>query len=134
PTANRTSATTTSRCCSSPDAICPLPYPAIGSPAMRRPRYLETWEAHMPDESGTTHGSRGERWHQLGFALVLLFLMLVVVLAPFAIASLFDYVVHPESNQIFSLFGANAAPAATHTRLHLDVVSLDEWGRTAQLR
>jgi len=73
-------------------------------------------------------------WHKLSFVLILAFLLLVIALLPFALSSLLGYIIRPQSNRIYSLFGANAAPAAAHARLHLDILSLDEWNSSAQIR
>ena len=77
---------------------------------------------------------RRERWHKLSFVLVLGFLLVVVVLLPFALASLLGYMFRPQSNRIYRLIGGSEAPADSHVRIHLDFVALDEWSRTIQFR
>ena len=77
---------------------------------------------------------RSETWHRLVFALILAFLLLVIVLLPFALGSLMGYVLRPQSNRVYSLLGAGASPDPSHVRLHLDVLSVDEWGRSVQIR
>jgi hypothetical protein len=71
----------------------------------------------------------------VSFALVLAFLLVVVVLLPFALASLLNYMFRPQSNQIYQLIGGSETPATdSHARLHLDFLALDEWSRTIQFR
>jgi hypothetical protein len=74
-----------------------------------------------------------QRWHRVIFALVLLFLVIVVVLIPFALSNVIDSLLHPQTSEIYQLI-ADSTPASTYSAMHLDVVSLDDWGRTVTIR
>jgi hypothetical protein len=61
-------------------------------------------------------------------------MLAIIALLPFAFASLIEYVARPQSGHIYSLIDQSIEPASNHARLHLDVLSLDEWSRTIQVR
>jgi hypothetical protein len=72
---------------------------------------------------------------RVGFALVLLVAAAVVAVMPVAVASLADYLYRRTlGDEVYRLTPAEAAPAPTHTRLHVEVVGLDELARRVTLR
>ncbi len=71
--------------------------------------------------------------HKVGFTLVGFFSLFVLVLLPFAVTSVFSNITEPQSNHVYSL-SPTGAPAPSHSRLHLDIIGFDEWGRTATIR
>ncbi len=85
----------------------------------------------MADVTGEVEGTLMR--HRVGFTFVACFLLFVLVLLPFALTSVFSDLRAPPSDHLYELTPA-ANPASSHSRLHLDIVSFDEWGRTATIR
>lgn len=74
------------------------------------------------------------RWHRISFLLLGAMLLLIIASLPFALTSVLGYVIRPQSSHIYALVDPSVSPASNHARLHVDVVSLDEWNRTLQMR
>jgi hypothetical protein len=71
--------------------------------------------------------------HGLAFISVAVLLLYTAALLPFAIGGVFGDLLDPPSNRIYRLL-APQQPNPEHLRLHVDMLSLDEASRTAQLR
>lgn len=71
--------------------------------------------------------------HKVGFTAVACFLLFVLALLPFAVTSVFTDITTPQSDHVYQLT-TGVTPAPSHSRLHLDIVGFDEWGRTATIR
>ncbi len=57
----------------------------------------------------------------------------MLVLLPFAITSVISDIFEPQGNQVHELT-SSSVPQPSHTRLHLDIISIDEWAHTVTIR
>lgn len=71
--------------------------------------------------------------YTVAFAVVAVFLLFVLVLLPFAVASVVEDIADPQSHRVFDLTPDGPRPPS-RTHLNLDVVSVDEWAGTVTLR
>jgi hypothetical protein len=60
--------------------------------------------------------------------------LLVIVLLPFALRSVYSDVVVPSGERSYPVTPLEDQPAQSHSRLHIDVVAIDELNRLATLR
>ncbi len=85
----------------------------------------------MADVTGEVEGTLMR--HRVAFTFVAFFSLFVLALLPFAITSVFSDITAPQSDHIYQLI-SGVTPAPSHSRLHLDIIGFDEWGRTATIR
>src|SRR6266581_4051664 len=86
---------------------------------------MEREAAHRPD--------RRYMAHRVGYFLVALLLLGIAVSLPFALAGVVDDVTE-QANPTFELTLPPTAPAASNSRVHLDIIVLDEWQRAVTIR
>lgn len=87
-----------------------------------------------PPKSGAEAPPRARRGRPFGFWLLLPLVAAVAVLAPMAVGSLGQYLFRRTlANRVHALTPP-APPAETYTRLHVEILTLDELGRQVTLR
>src|SRR6266540_5495167 len=72
--------------------------------------------------------------YQIAFVAVAGIVLLVIVLLPFALRSVYWDVVVPSEERSYPVTPLEDEPAQSHSRLHIDVVGIDELNRLATLR
>ncbi len=76
----------------------------------------------------------GRLGHRTAFAVVGIILLCIVALLPFAVGDALANILDPRADRLSALTPQDVPPAPTHSRLHLDILSLDQWGRTISVR
>ena len=61
-------------------------------------------------------------------------LLFTVALLPLAVQGVATDILQPQAAHIYHLTSASIPPASTHSRLHIDLVSLDAWQGTLHMR
>src|SRR5438067_4757817 len=74
------------------------------------------------------------RAYQMAFAVVAGIVLLVIFLLPFALRSVYWDVVIPSGEHSYPVTPLDDQPAQSHSRLHIDVVAIDELNRLVTLR
>jgi hypothetical protein len=71
--------------------------------------------------------------HRLGFAVIATLLLFILVSLPLALSSVVQELLQPQARVGAALFDPTTPPAATHSRLTMDLIDLNEWEQTAKL-
>jgi hypothetical protein len=71
---------------------------------------------------------------RLGFVMVAVLLLFIASLLPFAVGSIVTDILLPAEDRLYQLTPSDTPEAATHSRLEVDLISLNEWEGTVTLR
>jgi len=74
-----------------------------------------------------------KRGYQVSFWAVTLVVLAIILLVPIAVIDLFDNVIKPSEDSVYSI-AADVPPAPAYSRMHLDVLALDEVQKLATVR
>jgi hypothetical protein len=72
--------------------------------------------------------------HRVALVLIGTLLLFTLAVLPFAVQGVVRDLVQPQSAQIYHLTPHDTPPAATHSRLHIDLIALDEWQGAVRMR
>jgi hypothetical protein len=72
--------------------------------------------------------------HKVALVLIGTLLLFTLAVLPFAVKGVVSDLVQPQSAQIYHLTPRDTPPAATHSRLHIDLITLDEWQGAVRMR
>ena len=72
--------------------------------------------------------------HRTALALIGILLLCIVALLPFAVGDALGEILDPQGERLYFLTPPDVPPAATHTRLHLDILAIDQWQRAVSVR
>src|ERR671939_788786 len=72
--------------------------------------------------------------HRIGFGLIATLLLFILVSLPLVISSVTNQLLRPHAGVGYALFDPNTPPAATHSRLTVDLIEFNEWEETAKLK
>jgi hypothetical protein len=72
--------------------------------------------------------------HRVGLVLIGTLFLFTVAVLPFAVKGVVNDILHPQSAQIYPTTPLDTRLAATHSRLHIDLINLDEWQGTVRMR
>lgn len=74
-----------------------------------------------------------KRGYQVSFWAVTLVVLAIILLVPIAVIDLFENVIKPSEDSVYSI-AADVPPAPAYSRMHLDVLALDEVQKLATVR
>jgi hypothetical protein len=72
--------------------------------------------------------------HRIGFGLIATLLLFILVSLPLVISSVTNQLLRPHAGVGYALFDPTTPPAATHSRLTVDLIEFNEWEETAKLK
>ena len=72
--------------------------------------------------------------HRIGFGLIATLLLFILVSLPLVISSVTNQLLRPHAGVGYALFDPTTPPAATHSRLTVDLTEFNEWEETAKLK